>query len=155
MNKFISLALWVITIMGIGSYLGSFTKAEIDTWYIFLVKSPLTPPNFVFGIAWSILYFFLGISGWSIWQAEKVTNLKLLKSIYTLQMVLNWIWTPVFFTYHMLGCALIILIIMILLVIAMMIMTYSKLNLVFKLMIPYLAWLTFASHLNFYAYWFN
>jgi tryptophan-rich sensory protein len=55
-KNYLSLTLWIITLIAIGFGIGFFTKAEISNWYSTLNRSPLTPVNYVFPIAWTILY---------------------------------------------------------------------------------------------------
>ena len=65
----LSLIIWILGLITIGSVIGSLTKPEIATWYSTLHRSRLTPPNYVFPIAWTILYGIIGASGWLIWLA--------------------------------------------------------------------------------------
>jgi tryptophan-rich sensory protein len=68
----------------IGWVIGSLTKAEISTWYSVLNCTPLTPPNYVFPIAWTILYGIIGACGWIIWCTQAFAKLKALKTLYVI-----------------------------------------------------------------------
>lgn len=156
MNKSpISLLIWIVVLIGIGGVIGSLTKAEIGTWYSILNRSSLTPPNYVFPIAWTILYGIIGACGWFIWREESLPRLSVVKSLYVAQITLNWSWTPLFFHYHLTGFALFVLGLMDILVGMIIWLAYPKMRTVSLLMIPYLLWILFASYLNYYIWQYN
>jgi translocator protein len=150
-----SLIIWIAALLAIGSLMGLLTKPEISTWYSTLNRSGLTPPDYVFPVAWSILYTIIGICGWSIWSAPPSTHLRLIKILYIIQLILNWIWTPLFFSYHLTGLSLVVLNCMDILVGMIIWLAYPKTRSVSLLMIPYLLWILFATHLNFYIWQHN
>lgn len=154
-GNYFSLIIWITVLIAIGSTIGSLTRTEISTWYSGLKRSPLTPPNYVFPIAWSILYALIGCCGWLIWSTKTFCTLRLIKSIYVLQLILNWSWTPLFFCYHLTGLSLLVLSCMIFLIGMIIWLTYPKIKTVSLLMIPYLLWILFASYLNFYIWQHN
>ena len=96
-THYLRLVIWIFTLLIISSLIGSLTNSGIESWYQTLNQSPLTPPNFIFGIVWSILYAMIATSGWLIWEAKPSSNLKVVKRLYLAQLVLNWLWSPVFF----------------------------------------------------------
>lgn len=151
----LSLIIWIVLLIAIGGIIGSFTKPEISTWYSTLNRSPLTPPNYVFPIAWTILYGIIGACGWLIWPASAFPKLSIIKTLYVAQLILNWNWTPLFFHYHLTGLSLVVLIAMDILVCALICLAYQKMRAVSLLMIPYLSWILFASYLNFYILHYN
>jgi len=153
--RFIYFIMWIVLLIAIGSTIGSFTKPEIDTWYSTLNRSTLTPPNYVFPIAWTILYGIIGACGWLIWNAKAFTGLNVIKILYITQILLNWSWTPLFFRYHLPGVSLVVLSTMDILVSMIIWLTYSNIRVVALLTIPYLLWILFASYLNFYIFWCN
>lgn len=154
-KNYLSLIIWIAALILIGSLIGSLTKQEISTWYSTLNRSSLTPQNYVFPIAWTILYGAIGACGWIIWSTESCSYLSLIKSLYLIQLVLNWSWTPLFFYYHLTGFSLLILITMDILVGMIIYLAYPKIKSVSLLMIPYLLWILFASYLNFYIWQYN
>jgi translocator protein len=151
----ISLIIWTLALIAVGSVIGSLTKPEISTWYNTLNRAPLTPPNYVFPVAWTILYGIIGACGWHIWGEQSFPKIKALKTLYIIQLILNWSWTPLFFGYHLPGLSLIILVFMDILVGMIIWLAYPKIKCVSLLMIPYLLWILFASYLNFYIWWHN
>ena len=119
-------------------------------WYLSLNKSKLTPPGYVFGIVWPILYLLLGISFLLTIKSPKCIGFCSPLVFFTAQMILNLIWTTVFFRMKMMKTALLL----IYAIIALTIIAFMKMLSVNRtaalLLIPYLLWLSFASYLNLY-----
>lgn len=159
MNKSIRtyfyLVLWIVVLLGVGSLEGSMTADNIGTWYAQLNRSPLTPPDYVFGIAWSILYVLIAISGWIIWNLHPEHATKNIKRLFVTQLILNWSWTPLFFAMHKVSLALLCIIILVWFTAALILRAYPKLKLVSYLLLPYLVWIIFATYLNFYIWVYN
>ena len=119
------------------------TKDSFST-YKELVQPKLAPPGIVFPIVWNILYLLMSIAG-IIAKNEDENNIK----IYYFQLILNALWTPIFFTLKLYFPALIELIILLITVICMT-NRYKEYNRVtLYLLLPYIAWLLFALYLNF------
>jgi benzodiazapine receptor len=154
-KSYLSLILWIVLLIAIGVVIGTLTKPEISTWYSTLKRSILTPPNYVFPIAWTILYGIIGACGWLIWLENSFQRPSVIKALYLTQLILNWSWTPLFFHYHLTGLSLIVLGAMDILVGAIICVAYSKMRAVSLLMIPYLLWIIFATYLNFYIWCWN
>ncbi len=151
----LSLILWTLGLIAIGGAIGSLTKPEISTWYSTLNRSTLTPPNYLFPIAWTILYGIIGACGWLIWRPQAFTKLSVIKTLYVAQLILNWSWTPLFFHYHLTGLALVVLGAMDILVSVLICLAYRKIRAASLLMIPYLSWILFATYLSFYIWQYN
>ena len=124
------------------SIIGSLANTHIssDTWYTELIKSPLNPPSFVFGIIWPILYLMMAIVSFRI--GDKFS------SIFILQLVLNAAWSWIFFFFHAPVIAFIDIGILIYLnqKILKIIQVHSRV--LFYFYLPYLLWLIFAAFLN-------
>lgn len=151
-NRYISLVLWITALILIGSAIGFLTRTEINTWYSTLNRSPITPPNYVFPIAWTILYTLIAVCGWIIWRTPSFSNLRLIKNLYVIQLILNWSWTPLFFHYHLIGFSLVCLAIMDITVAMIIYFSYQKIRSVSLSMVIYLLWILFATYLNFYIW---
>ena len=132
-------------------FVGSlFTTSEsLSIWYAGLNKPFFNPPDWLFGPVWTTLYILMGISVFLIWQ--KGTNkppVKLAVSWFVVQLILNGLWTPVFFGLHLTAIAFI----EILLLWLAIIFTINSFRIISKpaalLLVPYLLWVTFASILN-------
>ncbi len=154
-KNYISLILWILALIFIGFSIGYLTKPEISTWYSALNRSSLTPPNYVFPIAWTILYGIIGACGWLLWRPQAFSKLSVIKTLYVTQLILNWSWTPLFFHYHLSGLSLVVLGAMDILVGTIILSAYRKIRAVSLLMLPYLLWILFASYLNFYIWQYN
>ena len=144
------LVIWIVFIQFISFMMGMMTTANIDSWYKEIHRSSLTPQGYVFGIVWPVLYLLIAIAGWRIWNIEKVKSLKQLKYLYITQMLLNWLWTPVFFGLHYITVSLIILLAMILSTVTLCFKIYKIDILILYLLMPYALWQLFAAYLNFY-----
>ena len=151
----LSLIIWIVALIAIGSFIGSLTKPEISTWYRTLHRSTLTPPNYVFSIAWSILYGIIGACGWLIWRQPFSYNISYIKILYLIQLILNWSWMPLFFHYHLTSLSFIVLVVINIIVISIILLAYRKIMVVSLLMLPYLIWILFATYLNFYILQYN
>ena len=151
----LSLIIWILGLIAIGGVIDSLTKPETLLWYSTLNRARLTPPNYVFPIAWTILYGIIGACGWLIWREPSFRKLNVIKTLYLKQLILNWSWTPLFFHYHLTGLSLVVLGLMDILVCVLICLAYRKMKAVSLLMIPYLLWILFVSYLNFYIWQYN
>lgn len=155
LRKFVSLVFWMVGLITIGWLIGSLSRAEVETWYVALHRSSLTPPNYIFPIAWTILYALIGAAGWVIWQEKDQVKNRAIKCFYVAQLLLNWSWSPLFFRYHFIELALFVLLAINILVSLIIWQSLPKTKSVAFLMTPYLLWSLFATYLNFFIYWHN
>ena len=132
------LPLLVIACSVIGSLANIFINS--DTWYVDLVKSPLNPPSFVFGIVWPILYALMAFVAFK--SAERIWKL------FIPQLILNAAWSWIFFYMHAPLLALINISILILLNQKILVILINESRVLFWLYLPYVLWLTFAAFLN-------
>ncbi|MDI1351778.1 MAG: tryptophan-rich sensory protein, partial [bacterium] len=103
-RDYFTAALWVVTFEAIGFVLGFLTKNNIKPWYNVLIKSNLTPPPIVFSITWSLLYAMLALVAWVLWERRHSSSkMRLIWNLFSMQLVMNWLWTPLFFHFHLLG----------------------------------------------------
>lgn len=142
----IKLILWILSFELIGFFLGLLTQANILSWYEGLHKSILTPPGWVFSIVWPLLYVCLAIVGFHLWQHHSQPRIAKLFNLYLVQLLMNWLWTPLFFQFHWLGLSFLWLLVMVVLN-AFLIIKIKK-RMLKLLLIPYFLWLSFASYLN-------
>lgn len=117
-------------------------------WYDQLNQSPLTPPSWVFGVVWPILYLTLAWSIYRYIQFRKPGDMAWV--IFVVQMILNVLWTRIFFTWKRPTLALFCILLMIGLTIYTIVLFYPIDHLSAWILIPYLIWLCFASYLNYY-----
>ncbi|QTL06102.1 tryptophan-rich sensory protein [Aquabacter sp. L1I39] len=139
-------ALLMVAVAAIG---GAVTSPQIPTWYATLPKPSFTPPNAVFPVAWTILYFLMGISLWRLWdRAPEGPDRRWAIGLFLVQLSLNFAWSPVFFALHAVWAALAIIVALILSLAATMRFAFRADALAGWLLVPYLLWVCFASLLN-------
>jgi len=136
-------------ISGIGSI---FTSNSISIWYAELIKPSFNPPNWIFGPVWTILYLMIGISFYLIWikKFDKITYI-----IYGIQLLLNGLWTIIFFGFKSPFYALIEIILLWISILLTIIYFYKINKISAYLLIPYILWVSFASILNFSLFILN
>ncbi len=135
-----------------GGLMGWITSESVDGWYQTIHKSPLNPPDAVFGIVWSMLYVVLSIAFWLVWKKEESNHRTTTLSLFMGHMVLNWLWTPVFFTLHLLfiSYALVLILIFTAAMVAWLAFQEDKRTAI--AFAPYILWLCFAGHLSQYIW---
>ena len=138
----------------VGGLSGYFTASNIATWYVTLNKPFFNPPNYLFGPVWTVLYLMMGISLGMIINA-KHSNKNNSLIIFSIQLVLNFFWSVIFFSLQSPGWAAIEIIAMWLSIIYMIRNFYKINKWAGWLQIPYLLWVTFASVLNISIYVLN
>jgi benzodiazapine receptor len=155
--NFAKLLLSVAVPFFIGLFGSFFTTADtLNNWYAGLNKPPFNPPDWIFGPVWTTLYIMMGISAFLVWRKgldDKVVRIAL--ACFIIQLLLNAIWTPLFFGLQspLLG---LIDIVLLLNTIIVTIFVFSKISRsAALLLIPYLAWVSFATVLNASLYFLN
>lgn len=104
----IVVALAAMLLPNIGGFVNAYvTQPNIDSWYKYLNRPPFSPPNWLFAPVWVILYCAIGLASFLVWRSAYVPQSKVSRrafwwaiSVYALQIVTNWVWTPVFFGSH-------------------------------------------------------
>jgi translocator protein len=137
--------------------LGGFsTVTNVDGWYSTADKAPWSPPNWIFGPVWTVLYTAMAVAAWLVWR-KRTPKTRPALAVYAVQLGLNLAWTPVFFgLYPVLGTtALWLALGIILALIAAVTLTVLYFGPISRtaglLLLPYIAWLVFASTLNWWA----
>ena len=123
-------------------------------WYAGLAKAPWTPPNWVFSPVWTLLYLAIAGAGWLVWRSSSARTQPLL-ALWSIQLVLNALWSWLFFGAERPGLAL-ILIAALFVAIAVTAALFARLNrAAAAFLLPYLVWVGFASLLNFEVWRLN
>ena len=124
------------------SIIGSLANVYInsDTWYEELIKSPLNPPSYVFGIVWPILYAIMAFVSFKM--AEKIS------ALFIMQLLANAAWSWVFFYFHAPLIALVDISLLIYLNLKIISVIKVESSILFYMYLPYLIWLSFAAFLN-------
>jgi tryptophan-rich sensory protein len=137
----------------IGSF---FTFDSISGWYADLAKPEFSPPNWVFGPVWITLYTMMGISAYLIYKKgfEK-KNVKLALSFFGGQLILNALWSILFFGFQSPLAALICIIALLTMIILTIVLFWRVSKSAALLLVPYMLWVSFASVLNYFIWAFN
>jgi translocator protein len=144
-------ALFVIpTIMIIGTFMGMLSgSGENNAWFAELIKPEAQPPGWAFGVVWPILYFMIGLAFAMILHARGANGRGVAIGLFLVQLLLNYLWSPLFFGQHQVTNAFYLLVVILLLSIATTFAFGRIRKAAAWLMVPYLVWLSFASILNF------
>ena len=151
-KQWIGLTLFVIVCLGAGGLGAIATTPEIDGWYKTVTKPSWNPPDYVFGPVWSTLFFMMGIAAWLVWEQVGFRGAKLPLGLFGVQLVLNVGWSWIFFAFHQPSWAFVEIVILWLAILATTVEFFRRSGVAGSLMVPYLAWVSFASMLNF-AIW--
>lgn len=138
-----SLVFFIVLVVGGVIIIGTMTAP--GDWYAGLVKPPFNPPNWIFAPVWTILYIFIAVTGWRIW---KHSPNDMTMKLWGAQLALNFSWSPLFFSAHRMDIALGVIILLFITIIAFIVTSWPKDRMTAFLLMPYAAWVAFASLLN-------
>jgi benzodiazapine receptor len=154
--KILKIVLLVAVCVTLGYLSGMITRDSINTWYPTLTKPVFNPPNWIFAPVWTLLYIIMGIAAGLVWTSNSDDKaIRKALGFFAIQFGLNVLWSYLFFGLHnpLLALAEIILLWL------MIWETYSQFKKIDKLasylLIPYLAWVSFATILNASIWWLN
>jgi tryptophan-rich sensory protein len=142
---FLLFILICLTVEIIGGY---WAKNSVSTWYPTLIKPSWTPPDWVFGPVWSLLYLMIALSGWLIFRAERSRKRDIALMLYATQLGLNFIWTFLFFSLESPILGLIDITLLSLLILLTIIYSWQVKALASVLLTPYFIWVIYATTLN-------
>lgn len=117
-------------------------------WYMTINKPIWTPPGWLFGPVWTMLYIMMAIASYLVWNATGRTFKNKIIQLYLFKMLLNACWSWVFFGLHQIGWAVINIILLLVFIIVVTTLFYRQNKISGWLMLPYLLWVSFASILN-------
>lgn len=137
----------------LASVIGSMATADsVVTWYPTLAKPSFNPPNWVFAPVWATLYAMMALAAWRVWRFRGFAGSRRELTLFGVQLVLNCLWSILFFGLRQIGWALADIIILLALVVYTAVLFWRRERLAGFLLVPYAAWVTFAAVLNF-AIW--
>jgi translocator protein len=160
MEKRTKLNIWKlivsIVICQLAGLVGSFfTFPAVSTWYLTLNKPSFNPPSWLFGPVWTFLFLLMGISIYLIWTKGPSLNNSKAFEFFIIQLVLNILWSVLFFGLHSPLAAFIEIILLWIAILLTIIYSFKVSKSVSYLLIPYILWVTFASVLNLSIYLLN
>jgi benzodiazapine receptor len=142
-NRIFSLILFIVLVLGIGLVLGGLTVP--GGWYAELVKPTFNPPAWLFGPVWTVLYVLIAIAGWRTWRRDRAERAM---QLWWAQILLNFLWTPIYFGMHQIGLALVLILLLLASIIAFVVAAWRPDRVSAWIFVLYAAWVAFASVLN-------
>lgn len=148
----LGLGFWIVLTFGVAAFASQFEPGE---WYRTIAKPAWTPPGWLFGPVWGMLYLGMSLSAWLIWRLRSAVKVSLPLALYLVQLFLNGLWSWLFFGRQMIGTALIDLIVLVLLIAITTAMFTRIRKAAGIIMLVYLLWVSFATALNFQIWRMN
>ncbi len=145
-----SLIAFLLVVVGGGLVIGYLTAP--GAWYVQLAKPSFNPPSWIFGPVWTVLYVMIAVAGWRVWGRD---GARLAMTLWVAQLILNFLWSPVFFAAHRVDLALIVILVLLAVVVAFTVAVWRRDRVSAGLFVPYALWVAFASALNASIYALN
>jgi translocator protein len=127
---------------------GLATTPNIPNWYAHLAKPSWTPPDWVFGPVWSMLYFTMAVAAWLVWRQAGLAGAAITMALFGIQLLLNALWSWLFFGLHSPGAAAVDIVVLWMAIAATTVAFWRRSALAGILFVPYLVWVSFATALN-------
>jgi tryptophan-rich sensory protein len=134
---------------------GTATAENVRTWYPTLNKPAWTPPGWVFGPAWTLLYALMSVAAWRIWLIREAPGARRALTLHFVQLALNALWSVLFFGLKQPGLALVEIVVLWVLLLAIWRAFWRLDAAAGVLWTPYVAWVGFATALNGSIWWLN
>jgi tryptophan-rich sensory protein len=146
MARIASLVVAVGLCLAVGALGGWVTATSVKTWYPLLNKPSFTPPDWLFGPVWTVLYVLMGVAAWRVWRAGARARHAL--ALFALQLALNLAWSVVFFGLHRIGTAVAVIVLLEVAILATVAAFRQIDRPAAALLLPYALWVGFATVLN-------
>lgn len=146
--RWISLLCWLALCFAVAAVSGLWTAAEVPAWYTTLARPSFAPPDWVFGPVWTVLYGMMAVAAWLVWRAPGSSRRAYGVRFFLVQLGLNFCWTPIFFHYHAIGGALADIAVLWVAIVGTIAVFGRVSRVAAWLLVPYLAWVSFATLLN-------
>jgi translocator protein len=146
-NPWLALAGWLLLTLLAGG-LGAIASADARAFYSSLDRPAWAPPPEVFGPVWTVLYVGMGVAAWLVWRERGFARARGALGVFLLQLVANAAWSWLFFGWHRGGWAFADILVLLLLIVATLLAFARIRRAAAWLLAPYLAWVAFATALN-------
>jgi tryptophan-rich sensory protein len=134
---------------GIGLAGGLFTFKSIPAWYAKINKPSWNPPNWLFGPVWTTLYFLMGVAAYLVWKTGwEHRQVKIALAVFVIQLILNFFWSVIFFSWHSPKWAFAEIILLWLAIAITIILFWRISRPAASILLPYILWVSFAGYLN-------
>lgn len=154
-TRWIGLIIFIVICLGAGALGAIATTPEIEGWYRTIAKPSWNPPDWIFGPVWTTLYVLMAVAAWLIWRPAGYSAAATPLTLFAGQLLLNIAWSWIFFSLHQPGWAFAEIVLLWLAIVATTAAFFRSLPLAGCLMLPYLAWVSFAAVLNFTIWQLN
>lgn len=134
------------------SAVGAVASIQAKSFYSQLAQPAWAPPSWLFGPVWTVLYALMAIAAWLVWRSGGFRTNRIALSLFFGQLLLNALWSWLFFAWHLGALAFADIVILWVLIVATLVSFWRVRPLAGALLIPYLLWVSFASALN-YSVW--
>ncbi len=153
-NQILGLIGWLaLTFVAAAS--GAAASANAGAFYQELIRPEWAPPGWLFAPAWTTLYVLMGVAAWLVWRVDGFRGARLALYLYIIQLIANALWTWLFFVWRLGALAFGEILLLWCLIIATLVAFWRVRPLAGALLLPYLAWVTFASALTFATWQLN
>lgn len=153
-QQIIGLAAWLL-LSFVAAALGAGASVRAAEFYQQLAQPAWAPPSSVFGPVWSVLYALMGIAAWLVWREGGWHRQRGVLALFVIQLAINALWSWLFFAWHHGALAFADIMLLWLLIVATTVGFWRVRPLAGALLLPYLAWVSFASALNFAVWQLN
>lgn len=150
-KQILGLFAWLLVCL-VAAGIGGVASAQAGTFYQALVRPAWAPPGWIFGPVWTLLYLCMAFSAWLVWRIRGFQKARVALSLFLVQLALNALWTWLFFAWHLGGLAFAEILLLLALILATIIAFWRIRPGAGLLLLPYLAWVAFASFLA-YTVW--
>lgn len=147
-RELVALAGFVALCFVVAATGGAVTATSVETWYAGLAKPAFNPPDWVFGPVWAILYLMIAAAGWRMWRRRRERRAPLALGAWGAQLLLNLAWSLLFFGARMIGAALAEIMVLLAAILVTAVLFWRIDRLAGALLVPYAAWVGFATVLN-------
>ncbi|ACB74971.1 TspO/MBR family protein [Opitutus terrae] len=147
-SRWLPLGLFLLLAAFAGTIGAIATATSVHTWYPTLQKPAWTPPNWLFGPAWTLLYILMSIAAWRVWRVGGEADARHTSRLFAAQLALNALWSVLFFGLHRPGLALVEVIVLWLVLIRIYVRFRAADRIAGWLWLPYLLWVSYATLLN-------
>ena len=151
-HPWLALVIFLVVCFAAAGIGGAVTTPKIGGWYATLVKPTWNPPNWIFGPVWATLYFCMAVAAWLVWRQGGLEQTRVPLILFGGQLALNVLWSCIFFGLEMPGLAFAEVLVLGGAIAATTVAFWQRSTIAGVLFLPYLAWVSFASVLNF-AIW--
>ncbi|MBN1424519.1 tryptophan-rich sensory protein [Candidatus Fermentibacteria bacterium] len=150
-GRLLGLVAWLAVSFTAAAF-GGMASARAGDFYLLLVRPPWAPPAWVFAPAWTLLYFLMGVAAWLVWREGGFRGARTGLSLFLIQLAVNALWTWLFFVWRVGAVAFGEILILWVLILCTIVAFWRVRPMAGVLLLPYLAWVSFASALT-YAVW--